>query len=70
MCVAAPGTVLKIDGKYAEVDFGGNVIKARCGLTDIKEGDRVLVHAGYVIQTLTKTEAEEMEEIMRLESLL
>lgn len=67
MCVAVPGTVIEIEGKYASVDFGGSLIKARCGLTEIKPGDRVLVHAGYIIQTLSKTEAEEMEEIIGME---
>lgn len=66
MCVAVPGKVISIDGKYAKVDFSGNIVEARCGLTEIKPEDYVLVHAGYIIQKLTKTEAEEMEDLMGL----
>jgi hydrogenase expression/formation protein HypC len=31
----------------------------------VKPGDRVLVHAGCIIQKVTAKEAEEMEELMR-----
>lgn len=66
MCVAVPGKVVSINGKKAQVDFGGNLVEAGCGLADIQIGDHVLVHAGYIIQTLSKSEAEEMEELMKL----
>lgn len=66
MCVAVPGRVINVDDKYAQVEFGGSIIKARTGLVNVKPEDRVLVHAGYIIQTLSKTDAEEMEELMRL----
>lgn len=66
MCVAVPGRVISVEEKYAQVEFGGNIIKARTGLIDVKPEDRVLVHAGYIIQTLSKSDAEEMEELMRL----
>lgn len=66
MCVAVPGRVVSVKEKYAQVDFGGNLVEARCGLADIEPGDYVLVHAGYIIQTLSKTEAEEMEELIQL----
>ena len=48
------------------MDFGGNVIEAEAGLTRCDVGDRVLVHAGCIIQKLTETEAEQMDEIMKL----
>ena len=66
MCVAVPGRVISVDGKYAQVEFGGSIIKARTGLVNVKPEDRVLVHAGYIIQTLSKSDAEEMEELMKL----
>jgi hydrogenase expression/formation protein HypC len=45
------------------VDFHGNIIEARANLVQVKEGDRVLVHAGLIIQKLSATEAEEMDAI-------
>ena len=51
------------DGKVT-VDFNGNEVEAYAGLVDVKEGDYALVHAGCVIQTLKKDEAEEIIELM------
>ena len=66
MCVAIPGTVKEIvDEKYVNVDFSGNVVKAASGLVNVKAGDRVLVHAGCIIQTVSEEEAQEMEEMFR-----
>ncbi len=66
MCVALPGTVKKIvDEKYAEVDFSGNLVKAASGLVDIEPGDRVLVHAGCIIQKISEDEAQELEGIIK-----
>ncbi len=66
MCVAIPGTVTEIiDEKYVNVDFSGNIVKAASGLVDVKTGDRVLVHAGCIIQIVTEKEAQEIEEIFR-----
>ncbi|MBQ9361029.1 MAG: HypC/HybG/HupF family hydrogenase formation chaperone [Lachnospiraceae bacterium] len=66
MCIASSGVIIEKRGHKADVDFGGNVIEAEAGLTPCEVGDRVLVHAGCIIQKLTETEAEEMDEIMRL----
>ena len=66
MCIASAGVIIEKKGHKAQVDFGGTVIEAEAGLTPCEAGDRVLVHAGCIIQKLTKTEAEEMEEIRRL----
>ncbi|MEE8885007.1 MAG: HypC/HybG/HupF family hydrogenase formation chaperone [Eubacteriales bacterium] len=66
MCVALPGTVIKIDRKTntATVDFSGNQVKARTGLVPVDIGDRVLVHAGCVMQKLSETEAEEIASLL------
>ena len=47
MCVAYPGTVIAVRPAEhkATVDFSGTTVDALTGLSDIKEGDRVLVHA-------------------------
>ncbi|MBQ7355636.1 MAG: HypC/HybG/HupF family hydrogenase formation chaperone [Clostridia bacterium] len=63
MCVAMPGRVLSVMDGIARVDFDGNLIEARADLVQVKEGDRVLVHAGLIIQKLSATEAEEMDAI-------
>lgn len=63
MCVAMPGRVLSVRDGIARVDFDGNIIEARADLVSVQAGDRVLVHAGLVIQKLSATEAEEMEAI-------
>ena len=66
MCIASSGIIIEKRGHKADVDFGGHIIEAEAGLTVCEAGDRVLVHAGCIIQKLTETEAEEMDEIMRL----
>ncbi len=73
MCLAIPGKVLKIDGQAATVDFGGARREVRLDLLrNVREGDYVLVHAGYAIQTLDEKAALETlkawEEIARGEA--
>ncbi|MGM9648195.1 MAG: HypC/HybG/HupF family hydrogenase formation chaperone [Eubacteriales bacterium] len=63
MCVAMPGRVLTVENGVARVDFDGNIVEARADLTGVAPGDRVLVHAGLIIQKLSATEAEEMDAI-------
>jgi hydrogenase expression/formation protein HypC len=65
MCVALPGTVVKMEGTTATVDFSGNIVRAEAGLVDVKVGDKVLVHAGCIIQTMDEKLADEMEELFR-----
>jgi hydrogenase expression/formation protein HypC len=61
MCLAVPGRVLKIEEQTAIVDFGGARREVRLDLlTDVREGDYVLVHAGYAIQTVDEEAAIEM----------
>ncbi len=66
MCIASSGVIIEKKGHRARVDFSGNVIEAEAGLTECNVGDRVLVHAGCIIQKLTETEAQELDEIMEL----
>ena len=63
MCVALPGTVLSVNGNRAKVGFHGNEIDAQAGLVSVKPGDRVLVHAGCIIQTMDDKLADEMVEL-------
>ncbi|MGN0316917.1 MAG: HypC/HybG/HupF family hydrogenase formation chaperone [Lachnospira sp.] len=64
MCVAIPGKIIEINDDKAVVDFTGNQVTAYIGLVDAKVGDYVLVHAGCIIQTMKRTEAEELIELM------
>ncbi len=66
MCVALPGVIKEINGDMAVVDFSGNTVNAATGLVDVEVGDRVLVHAGCIIQKVQKEEAEELEELFDL----
>ena len=65
MCVALPGEVIKLDGTKATVDFSGNLVTAEAGLVNVKVGDKVLVHAGCIIQTMDSALADEMEELFK-----
>ncbi len=68
MCLAIPGRVESIEDSKAVVDYGGIKRKVDISLVDVKEGDYVIVHAGFAIQVLDEKEAEEtlkiFEEIM------
>ena len=65
MCVALPGIVEEINDDTAVVNFSGNKVKALAGLIPVKEGDRVLVHAGCILQKVSPREMEEMNAIMK-----
>ena len=65
MCVALPGKVIKMDGTKATVDFSGNIVTAEAGLVNVNVGDRVLVHAGCIIQTMDDSMADELEEMFK-----
>lgn len=61
MCLAIPGKVTKIKEKdIADVEIGGIVREVGLHLApEAKEGDYVLVHAGYAIQTIDEEAARE-----------
>ena len=60
MCLAIPAKVLEINGDVAKVDFGQGVAReVNVMLVKAKEGDYILVHAGYAIQTLNQEAAKE-----------
>jgi hydrogenase expression/formation protein HypC len=60
MCLAIPAKIVSIKESIACVDFGEGVTRdVNVTLVDVKVGDYVLVHAGYAIQVLDKTEARE-----------
>ena len=75
MCLAIPAKVISRREDKAQVDFGEGVLReVNVTLVDAKEGDYVLVHAGYAIQVLDKREAQETlhlwNEILEAEAQL
>lgn len=65
MCVALPGKVISVNEKEAVVDFNGNLVNARAGLVEVIPGDYVLVHAGCILQKVSKTEANDLNDLMK-----
>jgi hydrogenase expression/formation protein HypC len=68
MCLAVPGMVESISGRTAIIDFGGVKREAVIDLMEdgaVKPGTYVLVHTGFVIQILSKEEAEETLALWR-----
>lgn len=71
MCVALPGRVLRVNDSKAVIDFQGNLVTAEAGLVKVKPGDRVLVHAGCILQVLSEEEGDRMQELFdELEEVL
>ena len=59
MCLAITGKVVQKDGNYALVDFDGVRKRVKVVLTpEVREGDWVIVHAGFSIQVLDEKEAK------------
>jgi hydrogenase expression/formation protein HypC len=60
MCLSIPAKVVSIDGDMAEVSAGGSLFKAGLHMVeDVKPGDYILLHAGFAIQKLSESDAEE-----------
>jgi hydrogenase expression/formation protein HypC len=59
MCLAIPGRILSINGSIARTSFGGVERDVSLEFVSAKKGDYVLVHAGFAIEILDKTIAEE-----------
>ena len=39
------------------------IVRSEAGLVQVKVGDHVLVHAGYILQVISESENEEMEAL-------
>lgn len=63
MCVAMPGKVIAIQGTRATVDFSGNTVEANAGLVNVRIGEYVLVHAGCILQVLSKEEGDTLTDL-------
>lgn len=59
MCLAVPARIKNMENKSAVVDFGGVRKRISLGiLAGVKEGDYVLIHAGFAIGKVKKADAE------------
>jgi hydrogenase expression/formation protein HypC len=63
MCLAVPGKIMSIEGKDADVDFGGVTRKVNVSLVKAEVGEYVIIHAGFAIQVVDREEAEETIKI-------
>ena len=67
MCLGVPAKVLELRENYlALVDYGGvkKVVDATL-VPDVKPGDYVIVHAGAIIEKISKEEYEETIKILQ-----
>lgn len=66
MCLAIPARVTELKGDSATVDMLGNKRVADVSLIEkVSLGDYVLLHAGFAIQKLETSDAEETLGIFR-----
>jgi len=67
MCLAIPAKVLEIKGDSARVDFGNGTIRAvNVALLDrVRVGQYVIVHAGFAIQVMDKSEAKKTLDVWK-----
>ena len=62
MCLAIPMKIKKIEGNYATAEANGVETTVNCAMIpEIKIGDKVLVHAGFIIEKLNPDEAKDIE---------
>ena len=63
MCLAIPMKIIEIDGPNAVAEVNGVRTNVSIALTpDIKLHEKVLVHAGFVIEKLDEESAKAIEE--------
>ena len=63
MCLAVPMKIIKIDENVAIAEvYGVETVVNTTLLPDIKLNDKVLVHAGFIIEKLDPDEARAIEE--------
>ncbi len=62
MCYAIPGKVLEIDKNNITVDYFGEKKSARNEFFQLKPGDYVYAQGGFVVQTLSESEAKAILE--------
>ena len=65
MCLSIPARIVSINGSMAEVSAGGTIFKAGIHMIEnAKVGDYILLHAGFAIQKISESEAEETLKLL------
>ncbi|MBS4024388.1 MAG: HypC/HybG/HupF family hydrogenase formation chaperone [Clostridia bacterium] len=67
MCLAVPSKVIELKGEYAaEIEYLGNRRDVSITLVpDVKQGDWVLVHAGFALEIIDEQYAAESLKLWR-----
>ena len=66
MCLAIPSRITKIENNMATIDVDGVQRQASLLLLeDARVGDYVIVHAGFAIQKLDESAAQETLDLLR-----
>ena len=61
MCLAVPAKIIELEGSRATVEVHGNRFGADLTFVpEAKQGDYVLVHAGFAIERYETTDAEDL----------
>ena len=64
MCLAVPMTITRIEGGRAVAESRGVETVVDVSLMpEIKKGDKVIVHAGFIIEKLDEEAAREIDQI-------
>ena len=65
MCIAAPGKVIKIEGRKATVQYKDEKRFALIGDEHVKLGDSVMVQMGIIVSILSKKDASVVSQAWR-----
>lgn len=72
MCLAVPGKILSIQNsenelmRFGKVSFGGIIKDVNLAYTpEAKEGDYVIVHVGFALNTVDESEAMKVFEYLK-----
>jgi len=66
MCLSILARIVSVNGSIAEVTAGGTIFKAGLQMIEnAKEGDYILLHAGFAIQKISEKEAEETLKLLK-----
>ena len=66
MCLGLPAKVVSVAGDIAIVDINGVKREVSCLLLpDVKEGDFVIIHAGFIISKIDEKEYIETIKVLK-----
>jgi hydrogenase expression/formation protein HypC len=62
MCLSLPGRVVQLDGPRALIETAGSARWSNALMfPELRVGDRVLLHAGLIIEVISEEHAREIE---------